>query len=162
MELLSSAAERAKERISEVVVGDVEEIALPWSSSSFDVLILSEVLEHLVDPWAVLKKLWPLLTWRHRVCQFSQRLEPQGHSHVDSGRLEPDRYGPNGQNPSSVVYSAVLCGSIYLLWVRCRFCESGWNFELKGESIVKIEFWAVSPFVYFTGQLKGAPFVIQP
>jgi 2-polyprenyl-3-methyl-5-hydroxy-6-metoxy-1,4-benzoquinol methylase len=61
VELLSSAAERAKERISEVVVGDVEEIALPWSSSSFDVLILSEVLEHLVDPWAVLKKLWPLL-----------------------------------------------------------------------------------------------------
>ena len=61
VELLSSAAERAKEQISEVVVGDVEEIGLPWSSDSFDVLILSEVLEHLVDPWAVLKKLWPLL-----------------------------------------------------------------------------------------------------
>ena len=61
MELLSSAAERAKDRISEVLVGNVEEIALPWSSASFDVLILSEVLEHLVDPWAVLKKLWPLL-----------------------------------------------------------------------------------------------------
>jgi 2-polyprenyl-3-methyl-5-hydroxy-6-metoxy-1,4-benzoquinol methylase len=34
---------------------------LPWKAGSFDVLVLSEVLEHLVDPWRVLRKLHPLL-----------------------------------------------------------------------------------------------------
>src|ERR1700731_1156564 len=61
VELLPNPASRAKERISKVVVGNVELIELPWPHDSFDVLILSEVLEHLVDPWAVLKKLRPLL-----------------------------------------------------------------------------------------------------
>lgn len=61
VELLPGPASKAKERISEVVVGNVELIDLPWLPDSFNALILSEVLEHLVDPWAVLKKLHPLL-----------------------------------------------------------------------------------------------------
>jgi 2-polyprenyl-3-methyl-5-hydroxy-6-metoxy-1,4-benzoquinol methylase len=61
VELMPSAAEKAKQRITEVVIGNIEEIGLPWASDSFDALILSEVLEHLVDPWALLKKMWPLL-----------------------------------------------------------------------------------------------------
>jgi len=36
-------------------------LTLPFAPQSFDVVILSEVLEHLVDPWAVVKKLAPLL-----------------------------------------------------------------------------------------------------
>ena len=61
VELFASAADKAKDRISEVVVGNVEEIDLPWPGEHFDVLILSEILEHLVDPWTVLRKLHPLL-----------------------------------------------------------------------------------------------------
>lgn len=56
-----SAAAGAADRLTEVVVGDVEAIELPWQPESFDALILSEVLEHLRDPWTTLKKLRPLL-----------------------------------------------------------------------------------------------------
>lgn len=57
IELYGPAAEAAKSKITEVITGDVENVELPWPSQSFDALILSEVLEHLVDPWAVLRKL---------------------------------------------------------------------------------------------------------
>ncbi|MGH9717541.1 MAG: class I SAM-dependent methyltransferase [Candidatus Acidiferrales bacterium] len=61
VELFPAAAERAKEKLTEVLVGNVEEMELPWTKGTFDALILSEVLEHLVDPWAVLRKIRPLL-----------------------------------------------------------------------------------------------------
>ena len=61
LELNQAAAERAREKLSEVGVGDVEQMALPWDKQSFDALIMSEVLEHFADPWQVLKKLRPLL-----------------------------------------------------------------------------------------------------
>lgn len=61
VELASAAAERARQRLTEVVTGDIETIRLPWEPCTFDVLILSEVLEHLIDPWAVLRKLHVLL-----------------------------------------------------------------------------------------------------
>lgn len=61
VELLPGPASKAKERLTEVVVGNIETIELPWPAGFFDALILSEVLEHLVDPWAVLKKLRPFL-----------------------------------------------------------------------------------------------------
>jgi 2-polyprenyl-3-methyl-5-hydroxy-6-metoxy-1,4-benzoquinol methylase len=47
----------AGERLSEVIIGNVEEMSIDFQSNSFDALILSEVLEHLVDPWAVVKSL---------------------------------------------------------------------------------------------------------
>lgn len=61
VELERSAAESAAEKLTEVMVGDVEVINLPWPPGSFDALILSEVLEHLRDPWASLRRLRPLL-----------------------------------------------------------------------------------------------------
>lgn len=57
IELFPAAADEAREVLSEVVVGDIERIELPWQPASFDALILSEVLEHLIDPWAALEKL---------------------------------------------------------------------------------------------------------
>ena len=61
IELNESAAEQARQQISEVIVGNVESIPLPWGKNSFDVLIISEVLEHLIDPWKVLRRLHPLM-----------------------------------------------------------------------------------------------------
>ncbi len=61
VELEPSAGMDAAAQLTEVIVGDVEAIDLPWSPGSFDALILSEVLEHLRDPWATLRKLRPLL-----------------------------------------------------------------------------------------------------
>jgi 2-polyprenyl-3-methyl-5-hydroxy-6-metoxy-1,4-benzoquinol methylase len=61
VELVVGAAEKARRVLSEVVVGDVERLALPWSPGEFDALILSEVLEHLVAPWDVLARLAPLV-----------------------------------------------------------------------------------------------------
>jgi 2-polyprenyl-3-methyl-5-hydroxy-6-metoxy-1,4-benzoquinol methylase len=61
VELFHKAAELAKSRITEVLVGDIEHQDLPWPTMYFDALILSEVLEHLADPWATLLRIRPLL-----------------------------------------------------------------------------------------------------
>jgi len=61
IELFPAAADKARSLISEVVTGDVENMDLPWERASFDAVILSEVLEHLVAPWTVLAKVAPLL-----------------------------------------------------------------------------------------------------
>ena len=61
VELFEGAAEQARHLLNEVLVGDVEKLAFPWQPCAFDALILSEVLEHLVEPWAVLERLRPFL-----------------------------------------------------------------------------------------------------
>jgi 2-polyprenyl-3-methyl-5-hydroxy-6-metoxy-1,4-benzoquinol methylase len=51
------AALKAAENISHVLLGDIEHMKLSWDDGQFDALILSEVLEHLVDPWSLLRRL---------------------------------------------------------------------------------------------------------
>ena len=67
IEFFEAAAAEARRVLSNVIVGDVEKIDLPLQPDSFDALILSEVLEHLVDPWAVLRRLAPLVRQGGRV-----------------------------------------------------------------------------------------------
>ncbi len=57
VELMAEPAARAEARISEVIVGDIEQIELDFRPAEFDALILSEVLEHLREPGAVLREL---------------------------------------------------------------------------------------------------------
>jgi 2-polyprenyl-3-methyl-5-hydroxy-6-metoxy-1,4-benzoquinol methylase len=57
VELMEPAAAQAREVLSEVHVGDVERMEFGWQPAQFDALILSEVLEHLVEPGALLKRL---------------------------------------------------------------------------------------------------------
>jgi 2-polyprenyl-3-methyl-5-hydroxy-6-metoxy-1,4-benzoquinol methylase len=69
VELNEVAANEAKAKITEVLIGDVEHLDLPFNQSSFDILMMSELLEHLVDPWAVLTKIRPFM--KHGALVFS-------------------------------------------------------------------------------------------
>jgi 2-polyprenyl-3-methyl-5-hydroxy-6-metoxy-1,4-benzoquinol methylase len=57
IELSPKAAAAARSRLTEVIEGDVEAVDLTPLQGRFDALIISEVLEHLTDPWRVLAAL---------------------------------------------------------------------------------------------------------
>jgi 2-polyprenyl-3-methyl-5-hydroxy-6-metoxy-1,4-benzoquinol methylase len=61
VELFPEAAEQARPAMDLVVTGNVEALDLPTAFAPYDVAIMSEVLEHLVDPWRLLKRLRPLM-----------------------------------------------------------------------------------------------------
>jgi SAM-dependent methyltransferase len=61
VELCEGPAAEARAKLDQVLVGDVEKVLLPATNGGFDVLILSEVLEHLIDPWKALARLRPLM-----------------------------------------------------------------------------------------------------
>jgi 2-polyprenyl-3-methyl-5-hydroxy-6-metoxy-1,4-benzoquinol methylase len=51
-------AEKARFVLDKVFVGDVEDFVFDiFENQPFDTIILADVLEHLIDPWNVLKKL---------------------------------------------------------------------------------------------------------
>lgn len=56
VERFEEAARQASKYYSEVIVGDVEETDLPFPDGFFDSIIYGDVLEHLIDPWNLLKK----------------------------------------------------------------------------------------------------------
>jgi 2-polyprenyl-3-methyl-5-hydroxy-6-metoxy-1,4-benzoquinol methylase len=62
VELEPAYAAEARERLDEVLLGDVETVTV---GGRFDALIAADVLEHLKDPWTTLRR-------------FAQQLEPHG------------------------------------------------------------------------------------
>lgn len=61
VELFPDAAEAAAAQMDQIIVGDIETLQIETTYAPFDVLVMSEVLEHLVDPWTVLRRLRTLL-----------------------------------------------------------------------------------------------------
>jgi 2-polyprenyl-3-methyl-5-hydroxy-6-metoxy-1,4-benzoquinol methylase len=61
IERQGAAAAQAAEVLSEVLVGDVDSLEIPYAEASFDLLMLGEVLEHLPDPEATLRRLTALV-----------------------------------------------------------------------------------------------------
>ena len=56
VELVPEAAEAARRHLDQVVTADVEAGSLPFPPGSFDAVIFADVLEHLIDPWRVLRE----------------------------------------------------------------------------------------------------------
>jgi O-antigen biosynthesis protein len=61
VELVPEAAEAARGRLDQVVTADVETDGLAFPPCSFDAVIFADVLEHLIDPWRVLREAADLL-----------------------------------------------------------------------------------------------------
>lgn len=56
IEIDADAARRAVSKLNRVVTGDVEKAGLPFPHEYFDVIVYGDILEHLMDPWGVLKR----------------------------------------------------------------------------------------------------------
>jgi SAM-dependent methyltransferase len=84
IELDPRAAQLARSGLSRVLTGDVADMDLSALHGSCDALIISEVMEHLVDPWAVLAKLVACLKPGGRVYASSPNA---AHWHVIAGLL---------------------------------------------------------------------------
>ncbi|MBI2902335.1 MAG: methyltransferase domain-containing protein [Candidatus Methylomirabilis oxyfera] len=55
------AADAATRVLDRVHRGDIESLDLPYSPGTFDCIVLADILEHLRDPWGLLRRLAPLL-----------------------------------------------------------------------------------------------------
>jgi 2-polyprenyl-3-methyl-5-hydroxy-6-metoxy-1,4-benzoquinol methylase len=61
IEPFAAAAEVAQRRVDRVIVEPIETAVKGLLGERFDCVLLNDVLEHLVDPWAVLRDLRPLV-----------------------------------------------------------------------------------------------------
>jgi methionine biosynthesis protein MetW len=61
IEINQNAFEAAKLNLDNVIKGNIETLELPFNENFFDVIIMGDVLEHLVNPITTLLKIKPLL-----------------------------------------------------------------------------------------------------
>ncbi|MDP8217458.1 MAG: class I SAM-dependent methyltransferase [Candidatus Theseobacter exili] len=50
------AAKRARNCLDDVISGDIEKLKLPYKEGYFDCIIYGDILEHLIDPWQIVKE----------------------------------------------------------------------------------------------------------
>ncbi len=56
VELKEDVARDAQAFYDRVIIGDVEKIRLPYEKGYFDCILYGDVLEHLIDPWRLLRE----------------------------------------------------------------------------------------------------------
>jgi 2-polyprenyl-3-methyl-5-hydroxy-6-metoxy-1,4-benzoquinol methylase len=56
IEISEEVARAGEAYYDKLIIGDVEKIKLPFKRGHFDCILYGDVLEHLVDPWKVLKE----------------------------------------------------------------------------------------------------------
>ncbi len=62
VEYVATVAEHAAQHLDAVFVGDIEHMELPYPDGYFECILCADVLEHLRDPWEVLRRLRRLLS----------------------------------------------------------------------------------------------------
>jgi SAM-dependent methyltransferase len=53
----TTSIELARERLDNAICADIEKAELPFAKESFELILLADIIEHLVNPWNVLKML---------------------------------------------------------------------------------------------------------
>jgi GT2 family glycosyltransferase/2-polyprenyl-3-methyl-5-hydroxy-6-metoxy-1,4-benzoquinol methylase len=61
IEIIPQIAERARDKLDKVLVGNIEELSLEKYKGKYDVIVCGDILEHLTNPWAVMQKLYKIL-----------------------------------------------------------------------------------------------------
>lgn len=94
-ELEPGAAAQARDRLTEVYCGDVETLDLPIEPASLDAVLMSEVLEHLLDPWQVVQRVSSWLKPDGLVMASSPNVSHQKIiRNLIAGRFDYSDYGP--------------------------------------------------------------------
>ena len=56
LEINREQAEKADRRIDQVIMTNADAEVLPFHSSQFDLILMADILEHLIDPWITLAR----------------------------------------------------------------------------------------------------------
>jgi 2-polyprenyl-3-methyl-5-hydroxy-6-metoxy-1,4-benzoquinol methylase len=67
IEITEGSIKDLKGKLNGLAVGNIEEIELDYPEGYFDIIIMGDVLEHLFDPWSVLKKIKKYLNQKGRI-----------------------------------------------------------------------------------------------
>lgn len=121
VELYPSVATEAERVLDRVVCGDVESVTLDFPEGYFDCVVCADVLEHLKDPWGVLRRLRPLLSDGGRVVASIPNL--QHFKPVLKILLDRFEYEPEGLLDSTHLRFFTLST------IRKLFAETGYRVE---------------------------------
>jgi len=61
IEFMPEYGEVARSVLNEIYIGNIEEMTFDWQPKQFDCMLFGDVLEHIGDPWSLLKRLRPFL-----------------------------------------------------------------------------------------------------